>query len=734
MIYNKKTMTITEINKTYNRIIGSLDSLEMKNAFDHIQGLMAGCRDYSAQDRLDELQNTYRYLLRYRMEGAKDPMQEQIYRDLRASAYELADVVRNRALAAESPLAYYGRRRILRNDTSSFSALHASLGNWVAATREVKGSLEAQQNLERDLMTLFYKVWVADALTAEQIAGIGAILSDGTLPVYVRCEVVSALTMALQAFFDKEKLALLFDAAEIVEPAIRARALVGILLTLYIYDKRVALYPRIGNRLAALAERFPGLTQAIRSVTIRFILARETEKITRQMQDDILPEMMRIGSKIGQKINLREITPEQLLDEEMNPEWKELAKNSDLEKKMQEFTELQMEGADIMHSTFVHLKNYPFFREISNWFLPFTLDHSALAGLSFGSGDNSLIGSLAESAMFCDSDKYSLYFSMAQLPPSARQMMLGQMDGQALELLRQERNRQKGERESLDAEVRQYVQDLYRFYKLHPSHLDFKDIFALPLDFHNLPVLRPYINDRESLTAIAEFYLRKKYYAEALKIYQSLAEGDPEDGMLSQKIGFCEQMSGNIEQALEAYLKADLIHSDSKWVIRRIATCYRTLKQPGKALEYYHRYEALAPDDLSIQISIGHCHLDLRHYSEALRYFFKVDYLSGGNPKTWRPIAWCSFLNGRYDQARDYYRKIIGEGANAQDYLNAGHTEWATGNMRGAIDLYREAVAKENGDFGRFLELFNADIADLNAAGIEDEEIPLLLDALRYAI
>ena len=125
-------MTITEINKTYNRIIGSLDALELKNAFDHIQGLMAGCRDYFAQDRLDELQNTYRYLLRYRMEGAKDPMQDQIYRDLRASAYELADAVRNRVLATESPLAYYSRRRILRNDASSFASLHESLSNWVA--------------------------------------------------------------------------------------------------------------------------------------------------------------------------------------------------------------------------------------------------------------------------------------------------------------------------------------------------------------------------------------------------------------------------------------------------------------------------------------------------------------------------------------------------------------------------------------------------------------------------
>ena len=59
-------------------------------------------------------------------------------------------------------------------------------------------------------------------------------------------------------------------------------------------------------------------------------------------------------------------------------------------------------------------------------------------------------------------------------------------------------------------------------------------------------------------------------------------------------------MNGDIQGALEAYLHADLINPDSKWVIRRIAGCYRTLKQPEEALKYYHRYEAFNPDDLSI--------------------------------------------------------------------------------------------------------------------------------------
>ena len=58
-------MTLQEINKAYNRIIGSLDSKELKNAFDSIQSLISGSREISFQDKLNELQDTYKYMLRY---------------------------------------------------------------------------------------------------------------------------------------------------------------------------------------------------------------------------------------------------------------------------------------------------------------------------------------------------------------------------------------------------------------------------------------------------------------------------------------------------------------------------------------------------------------------------------------------------------------------------------------------------------------------------------------------
>ncbi|WP_165154062.1 lipopolysaccharide assembly protein LapB [Parabacteroides sp. ZJ-118] len=728
-------MTIQEINKAYDRIIGSLDEKELKNAFDFLQGLIAGIRAYAFQDRLNELQDTYKYMLRYRIEGAKDPMQDQIYNQLIASSYEFADRVRHKALSADSPLAYYSHRRMTQKEPAGYDRLHKVLRNASLLRMEAPaGTLTEQRRIESATILLFNTIWTSNPLNKEETASIRELLNDPELPFIIGSQIVSALMLGLQAAFDKEKLLLLFDAANLREDEIRYRALIGILLTLYTYRKRTALYPQIADRLAALSEGFPNFTKAIRTITLRFILARETEKITRKLQDEIIPEMIKLGPKISQKINLKDINPE-LLGDEMNPDWQDMLSNRSLGKKIEEFSELQQEGADVMHSTFVHLKHFPFFREPGNWFMPFTTEHSALGNpLSKNQTEKNVLDSMTLSAFMCNSDKYSLYFSMMQLPDQTRQRMMGQFGSQATEIIQQAKEDLISKREKLETISGQYIQDLYRFFKLYPGHLDFDDLFTRALDFHNLPILQPYVSDEESLTTIAEYYLRRNYFLDALTIYNRLSDANQESDVLFQKIGYCKQMEGDIQGALEAYLHADLIHPDSKWVIRRIAGCYRTLKRPEEALRYYHRYEALDPDDLSIQISIGHCHLELKQYKEALKYYFKVDYLDNKSTRAWRPIAWCSFLTGKYDQARNYYKKILDNQPDTQDFLNAGHTEWALQHIKGALAFYKKAVEKESGDFSKFQEQFNQDIPDLLAAGIEEAEVPLMLDQLRYSL
>ena len=168
-------MTLQEINKSYNRIVGSLDSKELKNAFDSLQALIAGSREYSFQDKLNELQDTYKYMLRYRIEGAKDPMQEQIYNNLQASTYELADSVKQKALAVESPLSYYSRRRSLNiQPPLTYKQLHDQL----------LLEYEAGKHKESDAFNIliFNKIWVSSFLKREEAEDIRGMLRDKALP------------------------------------------------------------------------------------------------------------------------------------------------------------------------------------------------------------------------------------------------------------------------------------------------------------------------------------------------------------------------------------------------------------------------------------------------------------------------------------------------------------------------------------------------------------------------
>jgi tetratricopeptide (TPR) repeat protein len=714
-------MTLKEINQAYNRIISSLDNKEVKSAFDSLQSVISGNREYTFQDTLDQIQETYKYMLRYQMDGIKDPMQEDIYQNILTSAYELADQLRHSLLTPSSPLSFYSQRRQLQSSPEiSLDQVHKQLVICYETGNTIK--YEELQCL------LFSKIWVSDPFTSNDNVAIKEIWNTPILPFSVQCQVASALTLGLQASFDKEKLLLLFDAAQIsTSEEVRMRVFIGILLSLYKYRKRTPLYPKIAERLATLAEE-PGFTQTIKSITLRFILARETEKISRKLRDEILPEMM----KLNKKTNLSDFGPD--LSDEKNPEWQNMFSDTSLGKKLEEFSELQQEGADLMHSTFIHLKNFSFFREISNWFLPFSSTHSMLGNRpETGNYKMNIPEAMMSFSFMCNSDKYSLCFSTMQLSEGTRRIMLGQLLSQISGMMEQNKEDAISKRGKAEIIAAQYIQDLYRFFKLHPAHPDFEDIFMWPLDFHNLPILQPYISDPESLITIAEYYLRKNYADDALTIYTHLAKTQKENDMLFQKIGYCLQMGGDIDGALEAYLHADLLNTGSKWLIRRIAGCYRSLKNPREAFKYYHRYEELSPDNLSVQINIGNCLLELKDYNEALKYYFKVDYLDTKSHKAWRPIAWCSFLTGRYDQARNYYKKIIQEDIpDMYDFLNAGHTEWALQNNRKAVEFYLLAIRKEEGNFYKFREQFIQDIPDLIVAGIRETEVPLMLDQLRY--
>jgi len=495
-------------------------------------------------------------------------------------------------------------------------------------------------------------------------------------------------------------------------------------------------YPALQGRVKLLSEN-PDFVRQLETVIIQFIRSKETEKIQKKIADEIIPEMIKISPNLKDKINLDSLMDDSL-GEDKNPEWEKIFEDAPgLVNKMEEFSEMQMEGADVFMSSFSMLKMFPFFHELSNWFMPFfaanpdineAIDKTDAVNVRF-------ITAIEKAPILCNSDKYSFCFSLQNLPRENREFMVQGMEGemdQFNELQNDEVLTDPGKKEGFVSN--QFIQDLYRFFKLHPRKSGFEDIFAWRFDFHNTNILSQIIEENgHMLRNIAEFYFSKNYYQEAAEVFEFLLKNE-KDGELYQKLGYCYQQMKDFEKALDVYKKAELFDLNRKWNLNKIALCYRNLKQTQKALEYYREAEKLDEDNLNIQLNIGHCLLELGQYEDALKSYFKVEYLAPGNKKVWRPIGWCSFVVGKKTQAENYFQKLVDDDPNKHDLMNMGHVQWSLGKRKEALAYYKRSIKQADFTEQEFFEVFEEDQRYLIQQGVNADDVPIMLDQLRYFV
>ncbi len=149
------------------------------------------------------------------------------------------------------------------------------------------------------------------------------------------------------------------------------------------------------------------------------------------------------------------------------------------------------------------------------------------------------------------------------------------------------------------------------------------------------------------------------------------------------------------------------------------------------AITSYLESEKIEPENLYIQTSLGQVYMEKDDYEKAMKYFFKVEYLAPDNSKIHRPIAWCSFVLGKLENAEKYFEKIISKEGNKYDYMNLGHVYWAMGNKELAIKNYRNSLNKAENNHKWFASMMEEDKPHLIRYNISAFDIPLMLDYLR---
>ncbi len=721
-------MTTKEIDHIHKLTSQCIDDAKVNDAFAHLTQLVNETGRANLCDDLEKLRMSYTFMLKYLEQGVMDPQRDVILSDIRQSLYTLNDRCYIVLLEPISPEVFYARRRELGN-TSLVAIIEEyrdalkqlSLAQSAPATdgdnRAILSLLRQAESIET---RLFNRVWSSLPLTADDANSLRLCIGGNILPVHTRCLLIAALMLGLMKFYDESKLLILLESYSLSdEIEVQLRALVCAMLAMLAHKKRTSSSKSIQARIAAMLDT-PDFNHDVWSIQVQLARSRNTENVKQRVRNDLIPNIMKMRPDIIDKLKDKESQIIDLSDIEANPDWQQWLDESGITRRIEEFNAMQVEGSDVFIATFSHLKTFPFFKTLSNWFLPFYPAHSAVLE-NLGAAKSGLAEVIKHAPYLCNSDKYSFCLSLGALPESQRGLMSAQLEEQNAALNEAQQAELPDERKRRVTIVNAFVQDLYRFFKLFSRRGEFIAVMDSPgLDLTDCLPLAEVTQDAHVLELLGTLYFKNAFYNDAIKCFTRLeGKEDMTDDHIYQKIGFAYQNAGKIEEALTYYQRYELLHENDVWNIRHMAACYRERGMLAQALDYYRRAEALSPDNVSLTLTIGHVLLEQNRTGEALQQYFKADLMEGARHRAWRPIAWCSFLLNDYDRALDYYDRISHDDTpTPQDLLNRGHVLLCTGDTQQAIESYRESLRRMDGDADQFRKAFKGDAMELRLHGI----------------
>lgn len=729
-------MQENQITEIQEQVIAALEEMRLKKAIDILGTGIEELQDWGLRSRFNELQTAYSYMLEYLRRGMPDPDRELLHDKLMGECFIINDLIAISRLSEHSMKVYCQMRRKYHG-ADDIEHIHIALKENTANMEVTKAlppeeckSIAAQLSKEHEqlLPKLFAAIWSSIAWSKSDAERIFNIVTDSELSINDRATISGAIMLSTMKCFEPLKVTTLCSLAMHHESLLSTRAIVAVVILLLQYGKRIKHYPEIKRAIATLKDD-ASFMRRIQTIQIQLLRCRETQKIDRRMREEIIPAMMKNPNLRNQKFTM-DILKEIEQDEDKNPEWKKWMEQSEIKDKIEEMAKWQFEGADIYMSTFSQLKNFPFFGEISNWLRPFDTTVPDIADIlpRESTGGKSLIEAICKSPIFCNSDKYSFCFTFRQVPRQQRDMLMGQMTGDG-EMQEEASSTASMEKEKkIEIESNQYIQDLYRFFKLSSMRHEFTDPFTMSLNMLESEELAPLVNSSEALLHTFRYLVEKEYYNEAFNAGKLFEQGGECDAQFFQEMGYCLQKTHDYDSAIDYYTKADIVKPDTLWTLRHIAQCYRLQGESDKALTYYLLAEELAPENTSLLLQTGECLATLKRYDEAFSRFYKAEYLKPGTRRALRAIAWCSFLTGRDEDARGYYKKLHAmPDAKFEDYFNAAHVEWVNRNNSHAIELYSKAKELCPGDISTYLM---NDKEALLSRGISEKGVLLLRDAI----
>lgn len=722
------------------RIFKLIDQHRLGHALDALENVMLTDTKSGGLDQLMEVKTDYGLMMQYWQNGFNDAQRGEVYDRLLQRLYTIAANVdvsrRNRSTHFWIALEHHPWLK--RNDWSAatvcrlledFTASEALLGlEQPHVAGQKKRELYAKH--EELMKCVFAYVVTAPQWTDGEAVAFQKMLLSPTVAVIDQQLMVSAVMLSAMLTFDVRKFKVLLEVyRQATVEEVRQRALVGWVMCLD--ERKAALYAGI----QPLIDEVLSDEQCCRDLVelqMQMVYCRNAERDNREIQDKIIPDMMR-GSNIKLTQHGLVEMDEDSLEDILHPEKSERDMEQ-MEQSMSRMADMQKQGVDIYFSGFSQMKRLPFFGFPANWFVPFYAQHPSISTIWENTRGKRFLRFVTEAGAFCDSDKYSLVMAFEKvvehLPANMLEMIeKGEADPMPIggEIDREE--------QSQPAYIRRmYLQNLYRFFMLYPDRSEFVNPFARRQAFFMTKPMMCGGQMQTHLTEMASFLMKRDYDAEALKVIEnSVLTAPSPDYCLLRGTLLQRSQEGKAAQVLEWFARAVEMEQGNERALAGYARAAFNCQRYDEALATYMKLLEMKPESKSYMLNAAICLTNLHRNDEAEKVLFKLNYLYPDDMQVSSVLAWVLTLVGKYEQAETLFQQLNAGGKpRLSDILNHGYCYWLAGKTRQAIDCFRLFKHGEgNEDYDLEKEFMVTEVELLAAHDICEVDIRMMLDAVR---
>ena len=723
-----KEYSILNTETNINSALELLSTQQLDKAIKALQPIYNGKPSVAEYNEYMAIVSDYNLMCEYMLRGFKDPAREKLYASLIERLYRVAANLLLSWKCKNNPTfidafhtsAHFNlSHNLVRSALEGFVTDVAML-SLTPENERISKEAELYKRHQTFVERLFCALLTSSQWLESDATFYIGLLTSPTIDAADQMLIVSAITLSAMSIYDIKKLKTLVDVyRQASDIKVRQRALVGCVLSL------------TNNNLfrkeqAALINSFITTNDAkheLLNLQKQMFNCMDAERDNDRIQRDIMPNIVRNSDLHFDRFGISE-KENSSLENILHPDADE-EKMEKMEESIQKMMNMQKQGSDIYFGGFSKMKRFPFFDHIANWFMPFSAHHPGLEEVAQKLGDGSLLDRLAGQDPFCESDKYSLALTIAQI--------VNQLPPNILELIKSGEGIGLPNMEPIDHSpaftCRMYIQDLYRFFEVKmASNKDIPNPFKADGDYkaffmlHDLFIKDFYIDAKESL---AMFLYKHKREADIEKLtgtYQS------DSAMYRMFRGIEAIRMGNEGEALEHFAVAVGLEPDNVLILRTVGAVVLRRKGYGIAIICYNKLCELEPNVKAYAINQCLCLAANGDTKTAVNKAYELSLKNEDDNQVKRLLAWVLICDGNAEKALNIYNELINTDKQPDDALNMAYAYWISGNPTEAKNSFTEWLINHPG--ANLEHEFENDSYVFKPNGITEVDRALMLSAI----